>query len=221
MTVRFLCPSCGKKLKAPATSAGRKTLCTACGTKVIIPLPTSDELEDEALLPVEDAPVEHAPLADEASLDPFQLMPRKSAHPEDLIDMTAMVDIVFFMLIFFMVASAQAIVAVMPMPPAQAQAGATGKVKTVEDFTADPEFLIIRIEEDDSVWIDDDAAFGEMDVRSKVRLAREKNDERRSVLVVANADATHGTAVLVFDSCMDAGYDDIRLSVQETAEEAE
>ena len=216
MTIRFLCPSCGKRLKAPAASAGRKTLCTGCGTKVIIPLPTSDELEDEP------APViEHAPLAAEESLDPFQLMPRKSAHPEDLIDMTAMVDIVFFMLIFFMVASAQAIVAVMPMPPAQTQAGATGKVKTVEDFTADPEFLIIRIEEDDSVWIDDDAAFGEMDVRSKVRLAREKNDERRSVLVVANADATHGTAVLVFDSCMDAGYDDIRLSVQETAEEAE
>ena len=213
MTIRFECPSCGKKLKAPAADAGRKSICTGCGQKVVIPLPVSEEIEDPA------QEVAHSPLSDEGALDPFHLMPSKRSHQEDLIDMTAMVDIVFFMLIFFMVASAQAIVAVMPMPPAEAQAGATGKVRTVSEMQDDPEFLTIRIAEDDSVFIEEDEAYGEMDIRAKIRAARADEKEKRGVLVVCNADASHGQTVVVFDSCMDAGFDDIRWSVQETTDE--
>ena len=213
MTIRFECPSCGKKLKAPAADAGRKSICTGCGQKVVIPLPVSEELEDPA------QEVAHSPLTDEGALDPFHLMPSKRSHQEDLIDMTAMVDIVFFMLIFFMVASAQAIVAVMPMPPAQTQSGATGRVRNVNDPQDDPEVLTIRIADDDSVFIEEEEAFGEQDIRAKIRTAKANDTEKKGVLVVGNADASHGQAVLVFDACMDAGFDDIRFSVQETAEE--
>jgi biopolymer transport protein ExbD len=124
------------------------------------------------------------------------------------------------MLIFFMVASAQAIVAVMPFPPAQAQSGAAGKVKSASDLQADPEFLTVRIEAGDEIWIDEEQVYGEMAIRTRLRTERTKDNERRSVLVIGNADATHGAAVLVFDSCMDAGFDDIRLSVQETKDDA-
>ena len=33
MSIRFLCPQCGKKLKAPDRDGGRQTLCTGCGHK--------------------------------------------------------------------------------------------------------------------------------------------------------------------------------------------
>jgi len=220
VSIRFLCPSCGKKLKAPDHDAGRSTLCSGCGQKVPIPLAdgsTADAVAHRAPATID---TEHAALTDAGALDPFGLMPKRSQHPQDLIDMTAMVDIVFFMLIFFMVASTQAIVAVMPFPPAQAQSGAAGKVKTATDLQSDPEFLTVRIEAGDEIWIDEEQVYGEMAVRTRLRTERAKEKERRSVLVIGNADATHGAAVLVFDACMDAGFDDIRLSVQETKDDA-
>ncbi len=221
MSIRFVCAICGKKLKAPETDAGRSTLCTGCGTKVRIPY--ADGSTDESIAHRAPATIdaEHADITDAGALDPFGLMGSKSRHPEDLIDMTAMVDIVFFMLIFFMVASAQAIVAVMPMPPAQAQSGAAGKAKTAAELEADSEVLTIRIEPGDEIWIDDEQVYGEMAIRTRLRTEKANDKEKRGVLVIGNADATHGAAVLVFDACMDAGYDDIRLSVQETKEEAE
>ncbi len=221
MSIRFVCTSCGKKLKAPDTDAGRSTLCTGCGTKVRIPF--ADGSTDESIAHRAPATIdaEHASIADAEALDPFSLMPKASQHPHDLIDMTAMVDIVFFMLIFFMVASAQAIVAVMPFPPAQSQAGAAGKAKTAAEMETSPEVLTIRIDAGDEIWIDDEQVYGEMAIRTRLRNEKSKEVERRSVLVIGNADATHGAAVLVFDACMDAGYDDIRLSVQETKEEVE
>ena len=221
MSIRFVCTTCGKKLKAPDTDAGRSSLCTGCGQKVRIPF--ADGSTDESVSHRAPATIdsEHASITDAQALDPFGLMPKASQHPHDLIDMTAMVDIVFFMLIFFMVASTQAIVAVMPFPPAQAQSGATGKVKSAAELENDPEFLTIRIEAGDEIWVDDEQVYGEMAIRTRLRAEKSKDKERRGVLVIGNADATHGAAVLVFDSCMDAGYDDIRLSVQETKEEAE
>jgi biopolymer transport protein ExbD len=221
MSIRFACPQCGKKLKAPDHDAGRSSVCTGCGQKLRIPFAdgsTDDSVAHRAPATIDS---EHAALTDAGALDPFGLMPKASHQQHDLIDMTAMVDIVFFMLIFFMVASAQAIVAVMPMPPAHAQGGAAGKAKSAAELQSDPEFLTIRIEPGDEIWVDDEQVYGEMAIRTRLRSERAKDAERKSVLVIGNADATHKAAVLVFDACMDAGYDDIRLSVQETKEDAE
>jgi biopolymer transport protein ExbD len=221
VSIRFACPNCGKKLKAPDTDAGRSSLCTGCGQKLRIPF--ADGSTDESIAHRAPATIdaEHASLADAEALDPFGLMPKPSPHQHDLIDMTAMVDIVFFMLIFFMVASAQAIVAVMPFPPAQSQGGAASKAKSAADLQSDPENLTVRIEAGDEIWIDDEQVYGEMAIRTRMRAKKAEDAERKTVLVIGNADATHGAAVLVFDACMDAGFDDIRLSVQETKEEAE
>ncbi|MCI0358664.1 MAG: biopolymer transporter ExbD [Planctomycetaceae bacterium] len=221
MSIRFACPSCGKKLKAPDHDAGRSSLCSGCGQKVRIPFADGSTAESVAHRAAPTIDTEHAAITDAAALDPFGLMPKASQHPHDLIDMTAMVDIVFFMLIFFMVASAQAIVAVMPFPPAQAQSGAAGKVKTVSELQTDPEFLTVRIEAGDEIWIEDEQVYGEMAIRTRLRAEKAKETENRGVLVIGNFDATHGAAVLVFDACMDAGYDDIRVSYQETTEDAQ
>lgn len=214
MTVQFQCPSCNKKLQAPAAQSGRSALCTGCGARVTIP-----RWQDEKNLEPDEAG--HATLEDEGSLDPFQLMTGKSMHPEDLIDMTAMVDIVFFLLIFFLVTSLQSLVAVMDMPAAHAPQAASGKSRTIAEMQTDPEFLVVRIEEDDSIWVEEEQVFGEQELGVKLRNEHERDSERRSILVLGSADASHGASVSVFDACMDAGFDDIRLSVQEPTDVAE
>ena len=35
--IRFLCPGCGKRMKAPTEAAGRTATCRACSTRLIVP----------------------------------------------------------------------------------------------------------------------------------------------------------------------------------------
>jgi hypothetical protein len=136
MSIPFDCPNCGKALNAANALAGRTARCTGCDAQVVVP--TGEEIttvmdesqpeetptfgleliEDEPLQAVENAPqvetpaIKKPPQRDRGPMFP----PSKNAHDEDLIDMTAMVDIVFFILIFFLVTSLQALQSVLNMP---------------------------------------------------------------------------------------------------------
>src|SRR5262245_62038029 len=120
MTVRFSCPQCGKSLKASADHAGRTAVCSRCGTKVAIPA-------------AEPAVVGQGPghAADDG--EPILALPPAKGH-EDLIDMTAMVDIVFFLLIFFLVTTLQAALAVMNLPTPQAATGTAAAKSSIADY---------------------------------------------------------------------------------------
>ena len=73
---------------------------------------------------------------------------------EDLVDMTAMVDIVFFVLIFFMSTSMQDIQASMKMPTPQSQKSASQGRRSVADFEK-ADYVIVRIDRDSTVWLND------------------------------------------------------------------
>src|SRR5438094_3402162 len=90
--------------------------------------------------------------------EPPLVLPPQS-HPEDLIDMTAMVDIVFFLLIFFMVTSLQALEAVMNLPTPQSAEGGVSTSRSVADLENDPNYITVRIEDDDSIWVEDTQVF--------------------------------------------------------------
>src|ERR1700741_194264 len=102
MTIQFRCPSCNKKLSVSAAWAGRERTCPNCDAKFVVPYEEAPAGEED------DLPRDH----------PLLLFPKRNEHG-DLIDMTAMVDIVFFLLIFFMVTSMQALEAVINLPTPQ------------------------------------------------------------------------------------------------------
>jgi biopolymer transport protein ExbD len=159
--------------------------------------------------------------ASEASQSPADEPPLilpPQPHPEDLIDMTAMVDIVFFLLIFFMVTSLQSIEAVMNMPTPQAAEGGVSTSKSVADLENDPSYITVRIEDDDSIWVEDTQVFNDHELVLRLRAARREADGPRSLLVIGDADASHGSAVRVFDAGADAGVNGISLIVQEKGE---
>jgi hypothetical protein len=80
-------------LAANETSAGKQKTCPRCQARVTVPDVVA------AGGSVTAAPARRS--RDHALL----MAPMRSAHRGDLIDMTAMVDIVFFLLIFFLVTS--------------------------------------------------------------------------------------------------------------------
>jgi len=164
------------------------------------------------------APVAARPRPKSKPLEEPPLILPPQSHPEDLIDMTAMVDIVFFLLIFFMVTSLQALEAVMNMPAPQSAEGGAAASRSVADLENDPNYITVRIEDDDSIWVEDTQVFNDQELARRLRSARRESEGPRSLLVIGDADASHGAAVRVFDAGAGAGVNGISLVVQEKGE---
>ena len=96
------------------------------------------------------------------------MMGRRPKH-KDLIDMTAMVDIVFFLLIFFLVTSMQSIEAVINLPAPQTPASAPTACRRCPISANDPNYVVVTIDDDDAVDVDGEEAIGEQDLRAKLR----------------------------------------------------
>ncbi len=209
MPIAFACPNCGKKFSAAESLAGKERTCPKCGSTVTVPKVSEQKFKarvDRVKLSVSG---EHDAAAGE---EPLLLGPR-AEQPEDLVDMTAMVDIVFFLLIFFLVTSMQSLESVINMPAPQAPSAAAANVRQVPDFDNDPSYISVTIEDDDSIWVDDEQVFGEQDLRAKLRAARNKDDQLTGLFVHGSADASHGTFVMVLDAGAGAGLKDLMFSV--------
>ncbi len=213
MIIRFHCPQCGKRLKADEARAGRSSVCPRCSTTVIVPAASDSQMTiaDEAAAGSEAGSTPHSEHA-------LLLMKPVSRHNEDLIDMTAMVDIVFFLLIFFMVMSIQAIESVIGLPAPKSQASST---TTTADFANDPNYITVTIYEDDTVWLEDEQVFGAQDLRTRLRAAHEDDELLSGMLVVGSPEASHGTFVMVIDAGADAGLSELMFSVSEDLEPLE
>jgi biopolymer transport protein ExbD len=203
MKIRFACPHCGKQLSAPDTRAGERKKCPYCRRRITIPLTSKPAApEGQAELP---------------SDHPLLLVPRRDDH-HDLIDMTAMVDIVFFLLIFFLVTSMQSLEAVIDLPTPQSSEGASSNLQTAQDFEEDPNYVVVTIDADDSVWVEDEEALSETDLRAKLRTARQETD-RDGMIIKGAADATNGKFVMVLDAASDAGMTELLFSVDSDEQE--
>jgi biopolymer transport protein ExbD len=200
MTFKFRCPACGKQLSASQSLVGREKACPRCRTKFTVPSP------EQAALRMATASEPPA----ESSEHPALLLPQREKH-EDLIDMTAMVDIVFFLLIFFLVTSMQALESVINLPAPQA-ASAAG-ARSASDYAKDPSYVNVSIEDDDRVFVEEEEAIGERDLRSKLRAAREKDADIRGILIKGSPDATNGAFVMVVDAAADAGMSELLFTV--------
>src|SRR5712691_5570710 len=195
MLIEFECVSCGKPLAVPETAAGRKARCPHCRTTFAVP---NGELNED-----EDDDEDHE---DEGIHKP----PRKEYHV--LVDMTAMVDIVFFLLIFFLMTSLYTLKPAIPMPPTE-QSGSSGAVSMSAD--ADRDEVVVRIDEKDVVYVDEVAMPTAHDLKDKL------DDIVRSggpttLKITGSPDATHGTLVMIMDAGAAAGMQKVQLSIKST-----
>jgi biopolymer transport protein ExbD len=182
---------------------GRERTCPKC--RASIKVPTAEQAAKRR--PVDDA---HAS-------SPHSLLGHSGGeHEEDLIDMTAMVDIVFFLLIFFMVTSMQALEAVINLPTPESTA-ASSNVQAIPDIANETNYVVVTIDTDDSVWIDgvDGEILSEQDLRAKLRAALKEGDYD-GMMIKGSGDATHGKFVMVLDAGADAGVKELLFSVDQS-----
>jgi biopolymer transport protein ExbD len=221
--ISFHCQNCNRRLKIADAHAGRKGQCPRCGATLTVPLPPGSSMSisrsGSGLIPspakTDAKTVKKRPTGPRP---PFGRSGSGRLEFKEMIDMTAMVDIVFFLLIFFMLTSFNSQQASIEMPAPAPPTGATGKAtarRTVEDFEKDGDFVVVRIDADDTVWVEEAVAMTPIDVAAKLRQATRGSDGPQRMLVVGHSEASHGAAVMVMDAGHSVGIDDVRLAVKD------
>jgi len=135
---------------------------------------------------------------------------------EELIDMTAMVDIVFFLLIFFLVTSMSAIQSSSPFPQANAQQdGKSSQGSQTDSAPIESQDLIITIGEDDVIQIDGARYRERADLLERLKIVQGQGNSDLGVMVIGNGNARHGTLAIVLDTAYEAGMNRLRFAVTE------
>jgi biopolymer transport protein ExbD len=195
--IQFACTNCSKSLQIADEFGGRKVKCPKCGIRLVVPQSVAAHV---------------APPAAAAHDDEYETAKFARPHEEEgeMIDMTAMVDIVFLLLIFFLVTSVQSIQASLEMPtPDPEQSSSQGRV-TMESLETNDDYIVVRIDRDNTVWVNESEAPSRQETILKLRDAKEEGGS--SMVVMASGDCKHETVVMVLDSGAAAGIDDVRLA---------
>ena len=198
--MRLQCPNCETEMLVEDDDRGRVVSCTSCRAKLRAPLaPETDDSED-------DEPGEEAPLTGGGADD---------SEYADLVDMTAMVDIVFFLLIFFMITTVSGVLSCIDMPPTK-QEGSAAASRRAADSDPDADTVVVRIDSQNRIFIDDLEFPTEADVRGRLRSARAL--QAKKLHVKAHGDAFNGTFVMVQDIGHDLDFEAFMLTVAKEEE---
>ncbi len=90
--------------------------------------------------------------------------------------------------------------------------------RTIQQIEQDEDYVVVRIDKDNTVWVDDVASRSEQDLLSKLRAARSGAGGTASsnrMMVIPHDEARHGTVVMVLDAGISAGMEDVRLGNSE------
>lgn len=205
MPVRVECPECGKQLLADDDRIGKNSTCPQCRTKFLVQADneTSEETED-----FEDD-------EEESSSGGAIVLPASDdGKYEDLVDMTAMVDIVFFLLVFFMITTASGVLSCIGMPPPKQEGAATAS-KRAADLDQDSECVTVRIDEQNRIFIDDVEYPTETDLHNRLYSMR---PQVKKLLVKAHGNSHNGTYVMIQDIGYEVGFEEFLLSVAKEEE---
>lgn len=241
MSVKVQCPSCKKTTSVPEKYLGRKAECPNCKVKFTLEAMTDDEAAVAAEASAKTDPTRSAssesgrsspkhadaekPVASTSPKHPADeeheeaprpapfTVPHSSESHENMVDMTAMVDIVFFLLVFFIMTSILAMTSsiAMPVPKQETnQASGAKSSKTVTDIQEQGESLTVKVDGENKISIEGIEIPSEQDLLIRLRAEKAKY---KKMLVMGHANATHGTIVMVMDAGNDVGFESLMLSV--------
>ncbi len=202
MAIRVACPACNKVLVAPDEVGGQERACPFCSTRVRLPMP---DLRERASRNHRGGGDQHG------GLTPHKRVPEM----HDLIDMTAMVDIVFFLLIYFLVTSLCGLQAAVDAPYPEATLGKTAASSSSTREAQTGEALTVRIDEDDMIWFDEESIGSGQDLAVRLKNAKEQQGAER-LRIAGSSDATHGKLIMILDAGHNAGMTRVSLAIEET-----
>lgn len=213
MKIRFACKQCGRRLAVEERFAGRRFQCPTCGHAGVVPSPGPAVGSDRAAAaPGGRLRYAELPAAEAAPPVKFTAV---MAEDEGM-DLTPMVDVVFQLLIFFMVTASYTMQKSLEMPPPDQQEQAA-EARTLEEIEADDDYVIVRISKDNTIWVNDAEAPSQPELLLKLREARagapgSTSPGPTSMLVMADREAEHGLVVMALDAGSAVGMENVRYA---------
>lgn len=231
--ITIYCPHCGKEFHIKPRQLGREVRCSSCHNHILLERPVSTPLAEKPAIPPVIEEIEVPAPPPQALVEPVQgthkqaeesgatdskeelgkILKAKRCESAD-VDMTPMVDIVFLLLIFFMVTASFAMQKSIESPPPESDEASSQEMK-IEQLENDDDNIIIRIERDDSVWIEDEEAPSRQSLIRLLRRHREPDATGRrpnTLLVFIDPQAYYETVVMALDAGNAVGIENIRLA---------
>ncbi|MGQ9503849.1 MAG: ExbD/TolR family protein [Thermogutta sp.] len=202
----IICEYCGTAIATAEAVVGKEMVCPKCGQTVHTMSQSGNNL-----------PSVDSQTADNAS-DGTMVFERVEV-PEDAMDMTPMVDVVFQLLIFFMMTAAFSLQKSLELPPSSPQ-DPTAQSMTLDELDNESDFVIVRIDHKNNVTVDGEDAPSEQEVLRKLKDAksgslRQGEPPRTGLLILADPDCHHETVVMVLDAGNATGMERVRLATVE------
>ncbi len=135
----------------------------------------------------------------------FQLSRR--ALDDDGLDMTPMVDVVFLLLIFFMITASFSLQKSMEAEAPEEDNDGFAQMPRMEDLA--DESVIVEIDDTNAIFVDDEPVGGLGELQDV--LARKMSvEQKREMIIEPHYQAKHGTVVAVIDAGIEVGMQRIR-----------
>jgi biopolymer transport protein ExbD len=140
---------------------------------------------------------------------------------DDEMDMTPMVDIVFELLIFFMVTASFSLQKSLEVPPMDPEDEAAETQTVSQPQEEDDNTVIVRIDEDNIYWLSaaiwneekEAPSVQEMLVRLReARQSRQGGTPPSKLLVMASPDSIHEKVIAALDAGSEVGMEEVQLS---------
>jgi len=160
-------------------------------------------------------------IRDIAELAPTDTGPpaRRRLRPIADADLTSMADVVFLLLLFFMLTASYEMQKAIASPkPEQSEVGAQQALPTMDEL--EENHVVVDIDADNQIFVDEVPSAIDR-LAETIRAARVRSG-RTDLLLKVNGDALHGTVVAVIDAANAAGMEHIRKAniVDEPVESA-
>jgi len=204
MQIRFACPICTARIGAPEEMNGQSIDCPQCEAGLLIPDPTvAMQPAEGGLMLAEEPPIK-------------MRLDRDKSVPE--MDMTPMVDVTFLLLIFFMVTAAFSMQQSFEIPTPQ-EDRPSSEVSTLDDFEEDPEFVVVRIDENSTfyistaAWDEEREAPSRQDLVIYLKQAKDSGDGSgpTKLLIVAHGESWHEKVVMAMDVGTEVGLEEVKI----------
>ncbi len=158
------------------------------------------------------APPDRPPLLSDE--DPFAIPVRRGGIDDEM-DLTPMVDVVFQLLIFFMVTASFALHKTIESPTPDAdQKGAAQSIQTLDELEGVA--ILVRIDGQNAITVDDDPLPDGAEVADALR-DKMRKEQKSEVIITADNAAWHRTVVKVIDASNEVGMQKIRLTTRSGA----
>lgn len=192
----------------PPESSTRRSLNHSFDNSVQPPVLVNSQKKEEHSSRQKETPFDGA---NEEEFDDFPLGRRQ--RPEAEMDMTPMVDVVFLLLIFFMITAAFGLQKSIEIPDPENDQSSQ-QAKQVEE--KEENNILVHITGENRVFVEGEEASTQQELYAKLReqMHQRVDHQTRHLLVFAESKATHELVVRVLDAASGVGMDSIRLKTE-------